>query len=284
MSMINKKRLLVLIMVAIFTIPPTVTFASNITSPSNAWSESVGWFKFDSETGNIKVKDEGLTGSAYNDNTGWLVLDGVSNNGQGKLSGYAWSESVGYFDFSKVTIENNHFRGYAYNDNIGFLSFNCSNTGTCGDTDYKVSTHWEPTRQGSTRSKSSPERPSNVCEDPQANNYNDAESCTYDEIKKQCIQFNQYHKIGDTGGDVQRIQSFLNDVIDSNLQTNGVFDEQTKIAVKEFQSGYLEKVLIPWKLDGPTGWWYQSTRKKANELIGCPEGEVLLDNGVLLDY
>ncbi|MDB5244769.1 MAG: hypothetical protein JWN18_662, partial [Parcubacteria group bacterium] len=38
----------------------------------------------------------------------------------------------------------------------------------------------------------------------------------------------------------------------------------------------------PWGLTQPTGYWYKATRKKANELVGCPEGPVLLENGVVL--
>ena len=131
---------------AIFTLAITIATnveATNITSPSYAWSESVGWIKFDTGPGDITVSNTGITGHAYNDNIGWILLDGVSNDGAGNLSGYAWSESVGYLDFSQVTIENNQFHGFAYNDNIGFISFNCANTDTCGDVDYKVSTTWK---------------------------------------------------------------------------------------------------------------------------------------------
>lgn len=126
-----------------FAIYSTVE-AANIQSESYAWSESVGWIKFDTGAGDITVSDSTITGHAYNDNIGWITLEGVSNDGEGNLSGYAWSESVGYIDFSDVKISNNQFQGYAYNDNIGFISLNCSNTDTCGDVGYKVSTTWAP--------------------------------------------------------------------------------------------------------------------------------------------
>jgi len=35
---------------------------------------------------------------------------------------YAWSESVGYFDFTNVVVSDNSLSGYAYNDNTGFLN------------------------------------------------------------------------------------------------------------------------------------------------------------------
>lgn len=36
-------------------------------------------------------------------------------------AGHAWSESVGWFDFSNVTVSNSNITGYAYNDNTGWL-------------------------------------------------------------------------------------------------------------------------------------------------------------------
>jgi len=36
-------------------------------------------------------------------------------------TGYAWSESVGWFDFSNATITDTTVTGYAYNDNTGWL-------------------------------------------------------------------------------------------------------------------------------------------------------------------
>lgn len=151
-----------LLIIALLIATPNTVSAANISSPSYAWSESVGWIKFDSGVGAVNVTNTGITGHAYNDNIGWIVLDGVANDGNGTLSGYAWSESVGYIDFNDVTISGGQFSGYAYNDNIGFISFNCSNTDTCGVVDYKVSTTWapavdepapEPRRSGSSGSR-----------------------------------------------------------------------------------------------------------------------------------
>lgn len=53
-------------------------------------------------------------------------------------SGYAWSENSGWIDFSQVTVANDALAGYAYSPNIGWISLNCSNTSSCGTTDYKV--------------------------------------------------------------------------------------------------------------------------------------------------
>ncbi len=39
-------------------------------------------------------------------------------------TGYAWSESVGWFDFSNTTVTNTTITGHAYNDNTGWLALN----------------------------------------------------------------------------------------------------------------------------------------------------------------
>ncbi|MBC7766802.1 hypothetical protein H7Y21_02310, partial [Arenimonas sp.] len=36
-------------------------------------------------------------------------------------TGFAWSESVGWFDFKNVTVTNTAVTGHAYNDNTGWL-------------------------------------------------------------------------------------------------------------------------------------------------------------------
>ncbi len=141
---INFKKITFLVLILLAFVSVNTVSASNISPPSFAWSESVGWIQFDTIPGDVTVSDSGITGHAYNDNIGWITLDGVANDGEGNLSGYAWSESVGYIDFSDITILSNQFQGYAYNDNIGFISFNCSNNSSCGDVDYKVSTTWAP--------------------------------------------------------------------------------------------------------------------------------------------
>lgn len=115
-----KKTLLTLTLLLALTTP---ALASNTTG--YAWSESVGYFDFSNAT----LSDTTLTGFAYNDNTGWLNLDGVTNT-NGTLTGYAWSESLGFFDFSHVYLDNGTLKGYAYNDNTGYLIFNVTTTYT----------------------------------------------------------------------------------------------------------------------------------------------------------
>ncbi len=100
-----------------------------------------------------------------------------------------------------------------------------------------------------------------------------------------CPVFNQYLKQGMRDGrsgisEVSKVQDFLNRKLGLNLNIDGIFGKHTKVAVKNFQSGYSEKILAPWKLSAPTGWWYQSTRSYANYLENCTEGIVHLDNNV----
>jgi len=120
-----KKHFLILTLILLAFASPA--YAAN--TQGYAWSESVGWFDFSNTT----ITDTTVTGHAYNDNTGWVVLDGITNS-NGTLSGYAWSESLGYIDFSDVYIENNTLKGYAYNDNTGWINF----------TDTQVTTTWTP--------------------------------------------------------------------------------------------------------------------------------------------
>lgn len=118
-----------------------------------AWSENTGWIDFGSIAGNVHVTDSALTGAAYGENIGWIILNpaqgGVLNDGAGNLSGYAWSENTGWVDFSRVTVGSDGvFAGSAYGENIGWITF--------GATNNLVSTDWRPT---SSRRTASPARP-----------------------------------------------------------------------------------------------------------------------------
>lgn len=98
-----------------------------------------------------------------------------------------------------------------------------------------------------------------------------------------CPFFISYHKKGDIGPEVLKIKTFLNTNEKESLALTNIFDEATHRAVKRFQAKYASQILGPWSLKVATGWWYQSTRKKANDIVGCSEGRVKLDNGVLVE-
>jgi len=67
---------------------------------------------------------------------------------------------------------------------------------------------------------------------------------------------------------VQLLQAFLNTEMDSALPITGYFGALTENVVKEFQSKYATDILVPWGIDEPTGFVYQTTRRKIN-LIQC---------------
>jgi hypothetical protein len=96
------------------------------------------------------------------------------------------------------------------------------------------------------------------------------------------VPFNSYYELGDSDSNVSKIQSFLRDHLKIETVVDGIFGRQTKGLVSLFQNKYSDDILKPWNLSQGTGRWYQSTRKKANEILGCPESSVTLDNGVFL--
>ena len=122
-----------------------------------AWSEKIGWINFGTSFGNVHITDSGLTGYIWNNNLSWISLNcsntsscaqsnfKVSNDGHGNLSGYAWGEGFGWINFSGVTIDSSgYFHGYANGTATGRISFNCANTNSCSQSDFKVKTDWLP--------------------------------------------------------------------------------------------------------------------------------------------
>ena len=149
------KIFLVNILLLIFIILPSAVLASSTDGTIDstykyAWGENVGWLNFGTSGGNVHITDSEITGYAWSDNYGWINLNpstsGVQNNNEGTLSGYAWGENLGWINFSGVTINSSgEFLGYASTTNdSGRISFNCSNTSSCGSSDFKVKTDWRP--------------------------------------------------------------------------------------------------------------------------------------------
>ncbi len=81
-----------------------------------AWSESLGWIHFD----NVSVSGDSVTGSANVVSSGEEIsFSGNRHNvniSNGELTGWGWGKQV-----------------------TGWVSFSCENTGSCGDSDYRVS-------------------------------------------------------------------------------------------------------------------------------------------------
>ncbi len=93
-----------------------------------------------------------------------------------------------------------------------------------------------------------------------------------------CPYFTRYQQPGDNGGDVIRIQKFLNTLYKNNqVKVTGKYDATTEALVKKFQKDYSKSTLSVWGLIEPTGAWYQATRRVANELVGCYDPILQID-------
>lgn len=77
--------------------------------------------------------------------------------------------------------------------------------------------------------------------------------------------------------EVTKLQIFLN-AVGIKLEVTGMFDAATDAAVRKFQGDHKAEVLTPWYLaklvphENPTGWVYQLTRWKINNIV-CPGSE-----------
>ncbi|MCX6353622.1 MAG: hypothetical protein NTZ78_01815 [Candidatus Aureabacteria bacterium] len=110
------------------------------------WGESVGWVNLRATHADLKIGSNILAGWIWLENCGWVCLGdghplkvghynnrgacdwGVNNDGQGNLSGYAWSEVTGWISFytnhSRVYLdERGQFYGYAWGENAGWMHF-----------------------------------------------------------------------------------------------------------------------------------------------------------------
>lgn len=67
--------------------------------------------------------------------------------------------------------------------------------------------------------------------------------------------------------EIRRLQRFLNEVEDAEIDVTGELDRNTTNAVKDFQEKYSKQVLDIWGLDNATGFVGITTRLKMNYLI-----------------
>ncbi len=152
-----------------------------------AWNDLTGWIDFYGHPGINRVQVENYQLKQYAffySNSSDIALDCatspngnicstsnffVSNDGSGKLAGWAWSDTYGWISFCgnasggstyngstwvcpasptyqvKISPNNGDFSGWAWNEVIGWISFNCNNSGignTCSTSNYKVNTKW----------------------------------------------------------------------------------------------------------------------------------------------
>jgi hypothetical protein len=85
-----------------------------------------------------------------------------------------------------------------------------------------------------------------------------------------CHDFNVNLKIGDSGSEVEALQTALTkEGFNVGGDTPGEFGEYTASAVVGFQEKYKDEILIPWGLTHGTGFVGKTTRAKLNKLYGC---------------
>ena len=86
-----------------------------------------------------------------------------------------------------------------------------------------------------------------------------------------CPYFVQYLKFGDINSEVKKVQQFLKErgFFPQSQETTNYFGPITLKAVKQFQAKYSQEILKPWNVTTPTGYWYRTTIKQANEMMGC---------------
>lgn len=83
-----------------------------------------------------------------------------------------------------------------------------------------------------------------------------------------CTYLNDYLSINDVNSEIEvtKLQAFLKNTENLNVDINGKFDAKTFQAVKAFQFKYSTEVLSPWGTYMPTGRVYYTTKKKVNEI------------------
>ena len=87
-------------------------------------------------------------------------------------------------------------------------------------------------------------------------------------IPAECNYLLEYIKLGESNNpvEVEKLERFLNEFENENLEINGIYEQVDFDAVSRFQEKYLEDVLNPWSHDSSTGYVYITTKKKINEI------------------
>lgn len=85
-----------------------------------------------------------------------------------------------------------------------------------------------------------------------------------------CPLLTSYLKLGSNndGSQVTKLQIFLKDSQNLNVDINGIFDQKTDVAVRAFQTKYMSDIMGPWGATMASGFVYITTEKKINE-IAC---------------
>lgn len=94
----------------------------------------MGWLNFGASGSNVIVSDAELTGYAWSENVGWISLNcsnnsycgtvsyKVNNDGNGNLSGWAWNEVIGWISFDSATSGSSYSYQVIINSSTGDFS------------------------------------------------------------------------------------------------------------------------------------------------------------------
>lgn len=96
-----------------------------------------------------------------------------------------------------------------------------------------------------------------------------------------CVAFTTYNRLGNSGGEIKALQTFLNEYMNAGLTVDGVYGRSTVQAVHDFQAFHWSEVIDPWTpplSPNTTGWEYKTTRMTINAIINCPEAPVYLED------
>lgn len=83
-----------------------------------------------------------------------------------------------------------------------------------------------------------------------------------------CTYITEYMKFGraNNSAEVTKLQKFLRDTEELDVEVTGNFDEKTKSAVESFQAKYVDEIMLPWGVTTPTGQVWYTTKNKINEI------------------
>ncbi len=173
-----KKILFLLSLIILFGLAYSANAGSSHNVSGWAWSSGIGWISFNSTNHQSPSIDYGvhidpdsgdMSGYAWTETIGWINFNGASYDVDTKsFSGRARACAVfengcsgdlkpdsqrggwdGWISLSgsnyQVSLDGSpdpaEFKGWAWGDQVvGWISFNCSNQGACGQSDYKVTT------------------------------------------------------------------------------------------------------------------------------------------------
>lgn len=103
-----------------------------------------------------------------------------------------------------------------------------------------------------------------------------------------CPAFTEYNSfiedINTQSSEVQRTKELLSRLGYYSGVLDQIFDESLHEALILFQEEFKEVMLKPWNLLGGTGYKYKTTNKFLNHLVGCNVDDMILENGVKINY